>query len=253
MERPNVIRVAWSIVRSLSKTSAPRSDGTSGVDHSLLFPVLLSLAAGGLGEAARASAELDRYLKSLEDVTPDDLSRDEALAFWLNIYNAAAVQLAARAWLASEDSVLAVPGGFRRPVVEIAGETLSLDDIEHGKVRRFGDPRIHSALVCGSLSCPTLRDEPYSGERLHDQLDDQMRSFLDGGGAIPDGDDGVALSRTLLWYGSDFVRPYRMPTLIPASKKAVLEAVRPWLPADLRDVTSVSFQGYDWGLACSVG
>ena len=46
-----------------------------------------------------------------------------------------------------------------------------LDDIEHGKVRRFGDPRIHSALVCGSVSCPTLRFEPYEGDRLDASAD----------------------------------------------------------------------------------
>ena len=57
------------------------------------------------------------------------------------------------------------PGAFDAPWAMVGGESLSLNDIEHGKIRRFRDPRIHAALVCGSVSCPTLRYEPF-GEDL---------------------------------------------------------------------------------------
>jgi hypothetical protein len=57
-------------------------------------------------------------------------------------------------------SVLRMPGAFSAPFVTVAGERLSLDAIEHAKIRRFADPRIHAALVCGSVSCPTLRPPP---------------------------------------------------------------------------------------------
>lgn len=252
MDQPNPIAVAWRILRSLLSTASPSPTGKSDVDHSGFAPVLSALAQGGLAEAARHSDELDRYVKVLESHEPDDLSRDGALAYWLNLYNAGAVQAASRAWLGGEDSVLRLPGAFHRRVITVNGENLSLDDIEHGKIRRFGDPRIHGALVCGSLSCPTLRAEPYTGAELNSQLNEQMRAFLAAGGAVADG-AGVSLSRVFLWFGSDFARPHRMPTFVPATKRAVLDSVREWLPDDLKDATSVGFQSYDWGLACSVG
>jgi hypothetical protein len=227
--------------------------GTGTVDHSLFSPVLAALDRGGLTAAADRGPDLSNYLAKMSSVDPNTLSRDEALAYWLNLYNAGAVMLAIEAFGSGSTSVLRVPGGFSRPLVEVAGEELSLDSIEHAKLRRFGDPRVHGALVCGSLSCPTLRDQPYVGVDLEGQLDDQMRMFLAGGGAIGVRDNSVSLSRVLRWFGSDFVRPHRMPTFLPASKRRTLEAVRQWLPEALSNCEKVEFQNYDWGLGCAIG
>lgn len=135
---------------------------------------------------------------------------------------------------------------------------MSLDDIEHGKIRRFGDPRIHGSLVCGSVSCPTLRNEPFTGALLDKQLDDQMRSFLASGGARLDRASSILhLSKILHWYGGDFVRPQRMPTMIPVAFSSTSLAITPWLePLDAAYVIvekpKVVFAPYDWGLGCSV-
>lgn len=227
--------------------------GDSAVTHDRFGPVLKALEAGGLPAAADWEQEARDYLQELASVRPDGLSRDEALAYWLNLYNAGAVQLAIEAHRKGETSVLRIPGAFSRPLVQIDAESLSLDAVEHGKLRRFGDPRIHGALVCGSLSCPTLRAEPYTGEGLNSQLDDQMRQFLAGGGAVMGDGDTVLLSRVFLWFGSDFVRPHRMPTFLPATKGKIFDALRPWLPPEVSDAANIEFQPYDWSLACSVG
>ena len=252
VDQPNPFKVAWGILRVLWRTSKPNPTGTGAADHSMFAPVLTALVSGGLPAAAGHDDEVGDYIAKLATIDPDTLRRDEVLAYWLNLYNAGAVRLAIETWEAEEPTVLRVPSAFSRPLITIAGEVLSLDAIEHGKIRRFGDPRIHGALVCGSLSCPTLRPVPYSGEGLSAQLDDQMRSFLKDGGAIAHGDGGVRLSRIFLWYGADFVRPHRMPAFLSVSKKRVMEAVRGWLPESLQDVTEVGFQDYDWGLGCVV-
>jgi hypothetical protein len=205
-----------------------------------------------------ADAPLDEYLEHLADVAPDTLSSDAALAYWLNLYNAGALDLARRTYDEQRASVLRVPGGFTRSFITVGGEALSLDDIEHGKVRRFGDPRIHAALVCGSVSCPTLRYEPYRDDGLHAQLDDQMRHFLASGGVVLDRvSNHIALSRIFLWYGADFVRPHRMPALLPARKRNVLHALTGWLSDDqaARVAASrprITFQEYDWSVGCAV-
>jgi hypothetical protein len=113
-------------------------------------------------------------------------------------------------------------------------------------------------LVCGSASCPTLRYEPFAGAALDAQLNDQMAAFLAGGGVVIDRSANVlALNRILLWYGADFVRPHRMPAWIPASKRAIAEAITPWLDdaatAWLETAEpEISFQPYDWSLPCSI-
>lgn len=252
VDQPNPLKVLFSVVRVLATTSRPEPRGNGTVNHDRFAPVLKALEHGGLPAAADWEDELSLYLAELEGVRPRSLTHDESLAFWLNLYNAGAVQLAIEAFRRNETSVLRIPGGFSRPLAKVESESLSLDAIEHGKLRRLRDPRIHGALVCGSLSCPTLRAEPYRGDGLDFQLDDQMRAFLRGGGAIP-GTGTVMLSRVFLWFGADFVRPHRMPTFLPASKSKILSALRPWLPDTVADAEAVEFQSYDWGLSCTVG
>lgn len=251
--------VAWSILRSLVTVRSPRPAGAGSVDHQLLQSPLHRLASEGSEVISDISAELGDYVDLLAEVDPDQLTRNEALAYWINLYNAGGLTVAGEAQRKGESSVLRVPGGFRRKFVEVAGESLSLDDIEHGKLRRFGDPRIHGALVCGSVSCPTLNSGPYDGSGLSDQLDDQLRYFLDAGGCVAERDRGVVtLSRVFLWFGTDFVRPHRMPTLWPTmSRSAVVTALTPWLDAEVAEWIEstrpkVEFQSYDWSLRCAV-
>ena len=255
---PNPLAVAWSIMRA-QRSRRPQPGGTGTADHAALAPVLDAVASDGVAALPDMRTDLDRYRKQLEAVDPDSLSREHSLAYWLNLYNAGALDVAAEAAVSGAPTVLRVRGGFGRPWATVAGEDLSLAAIEHGKIRRFGDPRIHGALVCGSASCPTLRAVPYTGDAVDTQLDEQLRSFLRRGGALVDRSAGVIrLSRIFLWYGADFVRPHRMPTWRPAGKRRVLRAVTPWLPADIAsdvaaDTLAPALQPYDWSLACSVG
>lgn len=216
-------------------------------------PVLDALVREGLRGVGDVEEQLNDYLDRLSRIDPDSLSADAALAFWVNLYNAGAIGLAHRASQQGASSVLRVPGAFGRRFIEVGGESLSLDDIEHAKVRRFGDPRIHAALVCGSLSCPTLRSTPFTGETLGLELESQMTDFLVRGGARRRGDGSLALSRIFLWYGSDFVRPHRMPSFVPVTRTAVVRAISSWLPAGLRHPERIVFQDYDWALGCAIG
>jgi hypothetical protein len=234
----------------------PRGDGS--FDHSGMQPLLAAVASGGVRALQDLGDELSSYRHALYALDPDELGPDEALAYWLNLYNAEMLELPREAYAAGHDSLLRVPGVFDRPRALVAGERLSLDDIEHGKVRRFKDPRVHAALVCGSVSCPSLRAEPYAGPRLQAQLADQMRSFLAAGGAVPDEERGeLRLSRIFLWYGSDFVRPRMMPAWLPVSRRAVAGSLRLWLSeqaAAWMEGTrpTIRFQPYDWSLGCAV-
>lgn len=252
MTQPNPLAVAISVMRALVTVRAP---SPSGSRHGNFFEgyedVLSSVAKDGVASLPACTATLDRLVASSAEVAPDDLSPSGSTAFWLNLYNATALRLAASAFERGVETVWRVPEAFSRPVVTVAGERLSLDAIEHAKLRRMGDPRIHGALVCGSVSCPTLRSEPYRAAELDHQLDDQMCRFLANGGAVVDG-DRVSLSRIFKWYGGDFTRPHRMPAWLPARRRKLIAALRRWHPA-LPEEADVEFQAYDWGLACTVG
>jgi hypothetical protein len=259
VQGPNPIVVAASIVRSLLTVRRPNPTGSGHADVARLAAILGAVESDGPKALVASASRLDAVIASLATVDPDRFDRNGALAYWLDLYNAGALALAARAAASDEVSVLRIPGAFSAPFVTVAGERLSLDAVEHAKIRRFADPRIHAALVCGSVSCPTLRPAPYSGTELDVTLADQMRSFLARGGLeVADGGAVVRLSRVFSWYGSDFARPHRMPTFRPASGRRVLAGLRPWIDAGTLEVLDrsdpkVEYQSYDWGLRCTLG
>lgn len=256
MSGPNALTVAAAALWAM-RVRFPRHFGTATADHEGLGPVLDSLAAGR-APASLDEAALRAYLTDMQAVPASELTRDHALAYWLNLYNALAVDLVREAHASNSGSVLDLRLAFERRIATVEGTRLSLTDIEHGKIRRFGDPRIHGALVCGSLSCPTLRPEPFEGDRVEDQLEDQMRSFVSSGAVFLDrASETVSLSRVFLWYGADFARPHRMPTWIPARRRDIGRAAVSFLGPDAAEWfedrrPSVRFQPYDWGLGCAV-
>lgn len=256
-DSPNPATAALSMLRA-RRVSAPTPGGDGVAGHDRLRPVLDDLRTSGIASLPANREALRDYRDHLSVHAPDEMSPPEALAFWLNLYNTGALDAASTAFDEDAGSVLRVPGAFSGTWATIDNEALSLNDIEHGKIRRFGDPRIHAALVCGSASCPTLRYEPFIGSELNSQLDDQMRVFLRSGGAsLNRSENSISLSRIFLWYGRDFTHPHTMPNMAPASSDRLRDTVAWWLDADDRDYVwtaapSVEFLTYDWALACSI-
>ena len=130
---------------------------------------------------------LQAYLHALSAVAPAQFQgwgRAQQLAFLINAYNAFTVErvLGAYPGLASiKELGKLFQSPWKQRFVALLGQTLSLDDIEHGLIRapgRFDEARIHFALVCASASCPMLRNEAFVATRLPQQLEDGLRRFL---------------------------------------------------------------------------
>lgn len=256
---PNPAAAAWSMLRARRHTvPRPRPGAVDVVDHSGLAWILEACLGTGVASLVGNSNAIEAYRDTLELVDPDQLDPAESLSFWMNLYNAGALWTAARAYDDAAESVLRVPGAFTQTWATVSGRALSLDDIEHGKIRRFRDPRIHGALVCGSVSCPTLRPEPFNGAMLDAQLDDQLRLFIaKGGGSVSRADNTVWLSSVFKWYGRDFTNPHVMPNLAPANTARLRDTIAHWFPSGDADYIwsnrpAVRFMPYDWGLGCSV-
>jgi hypothetical protein len=133
--------------------------------------------------------------------------RNERLALWCNAYNANVLAAVLRERRRPGfESVEKVPGFFDQKI-RVAGETLSLNDLENKRIRPLGDPRIHAALVCAAKSCPPLRRKPYVAARLDAQLDDQCKRWVNDETKFRLVDGAVGLSEILKWYGADFDQP----------------------------------------------
>jgi hypothetical protein len=197
--------------------------------------------------ALAASPDWRRLVAQLAASDPSALrSRREKLAFWIDAYNILAIDLVVRH--PGVSSIRDI-GSFWRPVWkleagQVGGRGTSLDEIEHGILRREGEPRIHGAIVCASLSCPALRREPWDPARLDGQLDDSMRHFLASPekGSRLDRERGVLrLSRIFDWFEADF-EPAGVLAFVSRylsdADRAYLETRRP----------RIEFFAYDWRL-----
>lgn len=158
----------------------------------------------GLAQDAR----LARAVAAFEAFSLTRLASEaETLAFYLNAYNLFTLRLVAEHQPLADVRDL---GHWWRPVWKqtvgrLGGREVSLDDIEHGVLRPRGEPRVHFALVCASLSCPDLRREPYRAETLDAQLDAQARDFLaNPGKGLARDVERARVSRIFDWFEADF-------------------------------------------------
>jgi hypothetical protein len=200
--------------------------------------------------ALRASPDWRALVASLGAADPARLStRAERLAFWIDAYNVLAMD-----WIVRSEPVASIRelGSLLRPVWKreagrVGGRAYTLDEIEHGILRKLSEPRIHAAIVCASVSCPSLAREPYRPESLDAQLDASLRRFLADPrkGARLDAERGVlVLSPIFDWFAEDFAAAGGALAFV---RPHLPEATRAWLASRDADVR-ITYFDYDWSL-----
>ena len=225
--------------------------------------VLLRKGQGSQLRYAGMAAErpaLKAYLDSLSTVGAPAFAafgKAQQMAFLINAYNAFTVELILTKYPRLESikdlgSLLSSP--WKPKWVKLLGDTLSLDDIEHGNLRargRYDDPRIHFAVNCASVGCPMLREEAFVAERLDAQLDEQALRFLSDRTRNQFTGGKLDVSKIFDWYGEDFRQGHRGISSLPAFLARYADQLAD-APADRERVRSqkvdVSFGDYDWKL-----
>ncbi len=215
---------------------------------------------------------LDRFAKALADLAPTrykEWSEPEKIAFWTNAYNALTLKVIIdhypiragffKSLVYPRNSIRQISGVWKEITFEVMGKPRTLDAIEHQVLRaRFGDPRIHVALVCAAMGCPPLRREPYVAARLDEQFADQARRFLSNPKQcrIDRAGGEVYLSKIFKWFGKDFVEDYKLESGFPGHsevERSVLNYVAKHVSAEdatyLRTTEyELKYLDYDWSL-----
>lgn len=235
----------------LATTGAAADDGLHDPWDTLLERHAVD---GGLDYAGLGGdrAALDAYLAALAAADLDGWSVDARNAFWINAYNAVVALFVLERYPGIE-SVRDVDGFFDELETTVAGELLTLDEIE-SRSRDLGDPRVHFAVVCASTSCPDLRPEAFRAERLDEQLEEETGRFLadtSKGLRFDREEEELHLSSIFKWYAGDFTGGSTVVAFFARGK--VIDWLLPHLPAalaaEIRDVDpSVEYMDYDWSL-----
>lgn len=169
-------------------------------------------------------AGLDTYRASLVAVEREDFedwSRAQRFAFWIDAYNAYTLALIIDNYPVTSIRKIGkpkqsvwdlrfVPLQALHPDPERAESgPLSLNEIEHEILREvFEDARVHAAINCASRGCPPIFFEAFVAERLDDQLDTVVRTWLADPtrNRFDEKQRILHLSKIFDWFKADFER-----------------------------------------------
>jgi hypothetical protein len=191
--------------------------------------------------------ELTAYLAAMQAVDPTALSRREAHAFWINMYNAKTLDVILEHYPVRSIRDINLGGGFfgrgpwSKKMITASGTELSLDDVEHRIVRAlFNDPLSHYALNCASVSCPNLMPRAYTAGNLDEQMRESARLYVNHPRGVSISDGRITASKIYSWYADDFGGK-------GALKAHWTEFATPELAAQIEPAKLGDFV-YDWSL-----
>lgn len=211
--------------------------------------------------AAKTGEETSQFIVQFKKGSIDDIAAiikndDDKKAFWINLYNAY-----------TQVALKQNPGQYERRgkffgsrKIEIAGHLFSLDDIEHGILRRSKikwslgylnklfpgkvekkcrvkklDYRLHFALNCGAKSCPPIAF--YTTENINQQLDLATKAYLRSEAEYDEKDNILKLPALMSWFRRDF-----------GGKRKMIVLLQELLIVPVDKKPAIKFKTYDWTL-----
>ncbi len=215
------------LLTPLSAYAAPKSDlwdfwsdhnaqSTQKVDHSQ-WQALLTQYVKTEGEQTyfrygdlrgQDRQALTEYLNRLTSLDPRDLNRAEQFAYWVNLYNALTVNLIVDNYPLKSITKLGGLfsfGPWDQDITQVAGKTLTLNDIEHRILRPiWQDYRIHYAVNCASIGCPNLSATAITADNTEAWLTTAESEFVASQKAMSIQKGKTVISSIFVWYQEDW-------------------------------------------------
>lgn len=194
----------------------------------------------------RDKDKLNAYAEHLSENPPaSNWTDNQKIAYWINAYNVFTVKLIVDNYpvksIKDLNPALSIPtvrSIWTKEWFQIGGEDFSLDRIEHKILRKeFEEPRIHFAVNCASISCPILRNEAYTADKLDAQLDEQARKFLNDKTRNKIEQQSVRVSKIFSWFGGDFKKG-----------QTLIQFLNKYSEVEIDEKAKVRFMSYDWDL-----
>ena len=195
----------------------------------------------------REKPKLEKYLKLLSENAPDrkTWSKNEQLAYWINVYNAFTVKLIVDFYptksirdLGPRIKIPLIKDVWHYKFFKIAGVEMSLDEVEHSILRKeFEEPRIHFAINCASVSCPPLLNEAFMAANLENQLTRVTTTFINDPIRNKISSQSAQLSSIFSWFKGDFTK-----------KGTLIEFLNRYAKVKLSPNARITFMEYNWNL-----
>ncbi len=180
--------------------------------------------------------QLKAYLDELASNLPkESWTKDDKMAYWINVYNAYTVKLILDNYPTTSIKDIKDPWGQR--FFKLGSKWYNLNEVEHQILRKMGDARIHFAIVCASVSCPTLENKAFTATDLDKQLTVAAKRFLLDETKNNISEDKVKLSKIFKWFAKDFKQNSSLASFL--SK---------YSGVDISEKVKISYNTYDWNL-----
>ena len=166
-------------------------------------------------------------------------SAAEKKAFYINAYNLAVIHQVVANYPVK--SPMDVPGFFDKKQQKVAGESLTLNELEKEKLLKpYNDARLHFAVVCAAKGCPIIDNNAYTAQNLDAQLDARAKLALNSSEFIRvnSGKKSVAVSKIFEWYADDFKK----------GGKSVLAYINGFRQQHIPGTYNLGTYEYDWSL-----
>ena len=203
------------------------------------------------------AAFIDTLKHADQNFLAEQLNTDyKKLAFWLNLYNGFTQVILKK----DPDRYKTRGSFFSSKQIDVAGQELSLDLIEHGILRHSKvkwaegflgklfpsgfekkfrvkklDYRIHFALNCGAKSCPPIAF--YEPDQLDKQLNVAVKTYLKGEVIYNKEHNMVEVPALMGWFRHDFGGKKGMLDIL-IKNKVIPDGTNP----------TIHFKKYDWSL-----
>lgn len=184
---------------------------------------------------------LNNYLQYLNDNAPiKTTSINEQFAYYINLYNAATVDLILENDIPASIKDISGPLGQVWLVehVMINNKAYSLAAVEKNVLQQMGDPRIHFAINCASFSCPKLQNQAFTAVNINTLMEKGASEFVNTDKNDLSSPANPKLSKIFDWYKSDFTD----------TGVSVIEYINKYADSPIKPDASITYKEYDWSL-----
>lgn len=146
------------------------------------------------------------YVASLSRQNVNALPKNEQLAYWLNLQNAVAIHAIVQDGKKSRSlkklrGTAEAPGKlWTKPRVTVAGQNLSLHDIETNLLTEFDNPNVIYGIYQGVRGAPSLSPTAYRGSNVEQKLAENAKQYINSKGVVSVKNDVVRVTPVFSWY-----------------------------------------------------
>jgi hypothetical protein len=214
-------------------------EAPADIDHSTLTKMYTAYvdASGMVNYRAwkKDRSGLDQYLAEMSKIDVNKIKNaDEKLAYLCNVYNAVTIKLILDHYPVR--SIQDIAGGkpWDMRIIQSGNTSYTLNEWEHGLIKKMGRPRFHFAINCAAKSCPPLSNKAFDGNTMDNDLRKLTTQFVNDPKMNNLSITPIKLSKIFEWYAGDF--------------GDVIRFISDHTKTKITDGTSILYNEYDWAL-----